>query len=31
MDDRDGSLRNMELHHGFDIQCGVKGGKLSGG
>ena len=31
MDDRPDSYKDVELHHGFDIQCGIKGGKLSGG
>lgn len=31
MDDRDESLKDLQLHQGFDIQCGVKGSKLSGG
>lgn len=31
MDDRDPSYKDIDLHEGFDIQCGVKGSKLSGG
>lgn len=31
LDERGPSAKDLELHHGFDIQCGVKGGKLSGG
>lgn len=31
MDDRPAEKRNIALHHGFDIMCGLKGGKLSGG
>jgi ABC-type multidrug transport system fused ATPase/permease subunit len=31
IDDRDDELRDVKLHEGFDIDCGIKGGKLSGG
>jgi len=31
IDDREESLKDINLHAGFDIQCGMKGSKLSGG
>jgi hypothetical protein len=31
IDDRSENLKNMNLHNGFEIDCGLKGGKLSGG
>lgn len=32
IDTRDNSKRNVELSNGFkDVQCGIKGSKLSGG
>jgi hypothetical protein len=31
VDTRDKYLRDIELHKGFETQCGIKGGKLSGG
>jgi hypothetical protein len=31
IDDREEALKNMQLHNGFEIDCGLKGGKLSGG
>jgi len=31
VDDRTDDKRDIELHKGFGIHCGVKGGKLSGG
>lgn len=31
IDERNDKLKDISLHAGFDIVCGVKGGKLSGG
>jgi hypothetical protein len=31
MDERDESAKDMTLASGFEVDCGVKGGKLSGG
>jgi len=31
MDTRDDSHRDIQLHQGFEIECGLRGGKLSGG
>jgi hypothetical protein len=31
VDTRDSNLKDIELHKGFETQCGIKGGKLSGG
>jgi ATP-binding cassette subfamily B (MDR/TAP) protein 1 len=31
VDERDESLKKMQLHAGFEITCGIKGSKLSGG
>ena len=31
VDTRDSSLKDMEMHNGYDITCGIKGAKLSGG
>ena len=31
VDERDDSLRDVDLDHGYGTQCGIKGGKLSGG
>lgn len=31
IDDRPAKLKDIELHDGFQAQCGLKGGKLSGG
>ena len=31
VDERDDKLRDVELDHGYGTQCGIKGGKLSGG
>jgi len=31
MDSRDLSKVDIKLHQGFDIDCGLRGGKLSGG
>ncbi len=31
IDERDESLKDMKLIEGFNIQCGLKGSKLSGG
>ena len=31
MDDRSDERRDLALNAGFEIECGVKGGKLSGG
>jgi len=31
IDLREQNLKDMQLHHGFEIECGVKGSKLSGG
>lgn len=31
IDRRGPEKKTLKLHHGFDIQCGIKGSKLSGG
>lgn len=31
MDERTDALKNVKLDQGFEVECGVKGGKLSGG
>jgi len=31
VDERDESLKKTQLHQGFEITCGLKGSKLSGG
>lgn len=31
IDERPDSLKDQQLHFGYDNQCGIKGGKLSGG
>lgn len=31
VDNRTADLKDQELSRGFDIQCGIKGSKLSGG
>jgi hypothetical protein len=31
MDDRDETFKDITLPSGYEIDCGVKGGKLSGG
>ena len=31
VDERSDELRELELENGFNTQCGIKGGKLSGG
>jgi hypothetical protein len=31
IDNRDSSLKDMILHNGFNVDCGLRGGKLSGG
>ena len=31
IDDRPDDLKDIDLHDGFNTQCGIKGGKLSGG
>jgi len=31
IDRRGPEKMTLKLHHGFDIQCGIKGSKLSGG
>ena len=31
IDRRGPEKKDLKLHHGFDIQCGIKGSKLSGG
>ena len=30
-DDRDESCKDIDLHEGYNIDCGLRGGKLSGG
>lgn len=31
IDDREENLKDVKLHQGYSIECGLKGGKLSGG
>ena len=31
IDDRPQELRDVPIHHGYDVDCGTRGGKLSGG
>jgi hypothetical protein len=31
IDKRDKLLKDIELHNGFRVECGLRGGKLSGG
>ena len=31
MDEREDSYRDITLNSGFEVECGVKGSKLSGG
>lgn len=31
IDDREEIMKDIQLHNGFDIDCGLKGSKLSGG
>ena len=31
MDEREDNLKDIALNGGFEVECGIKGGKLSGG